>query len=115
MEQFDERFLKIVRLPDEICEDDLLAIARIHFPKLPEDYLRFVVNKALATEQNFVSDIKRIAALAKDEAREQGRKLPLLADIKAAIADVLPIGHMSPAPSQRQREIANRAAPEAFG
>ena len=50
MEQFDERLLETVRLPDEICEDDLLAIARIHFPKLPEDYLRFVVNKALATE-----------------------------------------------------------------
>src|SRR5262249_35640922 len=99
MEQFDERFLKTVYLPNEICEEDLLAIARIHFPKLAEEYLRFVVKKALATERNFVSDIKRIAALAKDEAREQGRKPPLLADIKAAIADVLPIGQISPTPA----------------
>ena len=46
-----------------------------------------------------MSDIKRIAALAKDEAREQGRKLPFLADIKPAIADVLPIAHISPTPA----------------
>jgi hypothetical protein len=90
MEQFDERILKTVRVPEKLSEADLLAVARIHFPQLADEYLHFVVNKALATERNFVSDIEKIATLAKDNAREQDRKQPTLADIKAAIADVLP-------------------------
>jgi hypothetical protein len=95
MEQFDERILKTVQLPEELSEADLLAVARIHFPQLAYEYLHFVVNKALATERNFVSDIEKIATLAKDNAREQDRKQPTLADIEAAMADVLPF---APAP-----------------
>ena len=90
MEQFDERILKTVHLPDELAEEDLLAVARIHFAGLAEDYLSLVVGAALATERNYVSDIEKIATLAKDNAREEGRELPLLCDIEAAIADVLP-------------------------
>jgi hypothetical protein len=75
MEQFDERILKSVHLPEELCEADLLAVARIHFSELADEYLQFVVNTALATKRNFVSDIKKIATLAKDSAREHGRKL----------------------------------------
>lgn len=90
MEQFDERILKTVQLPEELSEADLLAVARIHFVALSEEYLHFVVSKALATERNYVSDIEKIATLAKDDAREHGRTMPILADIKAAIADVLP-------------------------
>ena len=33
MEQFDERILKTVHLPEELSEADLLAVARVHFPK----------------------------------------------------------------------------------
>src|SRR5580704_2884635 len=47
MEQFDERILKTVQLPEELCEADLLAVARIHFPELASEYLQFVVNTAL--------------------------------------------------------------------
>jgi hypothetical protein len=90
MEQFDERII-IRTLPEELGEDDLLAVARIHFPELAADYLRYVVDKVLATERNFVSDIEKIATLAKDNAREQGRNLLTLADIEAAMEDVLPI------------------------
>jgi hypothetical protein len=90
MEQFDERMLKTVHLPEELSEGDLLAVARIHFGELAEDYLRYVVDTVLATERNFVSDIEKIATLAKDNAREQGRNRPKFADIEAAIADVLP-------------------------
>lgn len=90
MEQFDERILKTVELPKELSEDDLLAVARIHFPNQREEYLQFIVDQAIATERNFVSDIGKIALLAKDNAQEAGRKLPILADIEAAMADVLP-------------------------
>jgi AAA domain len=102
MEQFDERILNTVQLPDELGERDLLAIARIHFRDLEEEYLRFVVDTVLATERNFVSDIEKIAALANDNARERARCRPILADIEAAIADVLPtICQTSTAPQKR--------------
>jgi hypothetical protein len=90
MEQFDERILKTVHLPEELSECDLLAVARIHFDDLSDEYLHYVVDKALATERNYISDIEKIAALAKDNAQEHGRKLPTLSDINAAISDVLP-------------------------
>ena len=90
MEQFDERVHNI-RLPDELNESDLLAVARVHLgDELAEEYLRYVVDKVLATERNFVSDVEKIATFAKDNAREHGRKRPTLADIEAAITDVLP-------------------------
>jgi hypothetical protein len=100
MEQFDERILKTVHLPEELSEADLLAVARIHFPDLAEEYLHFVVETALATERNYVSDIEKIATLAKDNAREEGRERPLLCDIEAAIADVLPTTKL-PLPAQK--------------
>jgi hypothetical protein len=92
MEQFDERILKTVHLPAELSESDLLAVARIHFTDLSDLYLQFVVDAALASERNYVSDIEKIATLAKDNAREHARNIPTLADIKAAISDaeVLP-------------------------
>jgi hypothetical protein len=90
MEQFDERPLNTVHLPEELSESDLLAVARIHFADLSDEYLQYVVAKALATERNYVSDIEKIATLAKDNAREHGRERPFLCDIEAAIVDVLP-------------------------
>ncbi len=101
MEQFDERLLKTVDLPGEPSEADLLAIARIHFPGLRDEYLHFIVDQAVATERNFVSDIEKIATLAKDNASENGREVPNLADVKAAMTDVLPTPN-APRPTQRQ-------------
>jgi hypothetical protein len=97
MEQFDERILPTVYLPAELSEDDLLAVARIHFDDLAEDYLSVVVGAALATERNYISDIKKIAVLAKDGAREEGRDRPLLCDIEAAISVVLSTAPARPA------------------
>jgi hypothetical protein len=52
--------------------------------------LQVVVRAALATERKFVSDIESIASLAKDNALEEGRLRPLLSDLEAAMAIVLP-------------------------
>ena len=89
MAQFDERIFTIT-LPIELSEADLIAVARIHFPRLQELHLKYVVCKALATERNYVSDIEKIATLANYKAKSNGRAVPLLADINAAIANVLP-------------------------
>lgn len=105
VEQFDERILKTVHLPNELSEPDLLAVARIHLQELPDDYLSLVVKAALATERNYVSDISKIATLAKDNAREEGRERPLLHDIEAAIADVLPSPHVQHAAPQPRQTV----------
>ncbi len=111
MEQFDERLIKTVHLPNELSESDLLAVARIHFQDLPDDYLSLVVEAALATERNYVSDISKIATLAKDNAREEGRERPRLTDIEAAIADVLPSHPPSPgAPQTPQKPVLARSS-----
>ena len=80
------------------------------FPNLSDEYLHFVVDKALATERNFVSDIEKIATLAKDNAREEGRERPLLCDIEAAIADVLPttIKPALPVPKTESKTLMHR-------
>lgn len=115
IEQFEERIDKTVNLPDELDESDLLAVARVHFPDLSDDYLQYVVSKTIATERNYTSDIAKIARHARDHAEENGRKRAILADINAAIADVLP---MAAAPKlvarqnqRRKTSAANGAAP----
>ena len=90
IEQFDGRILRTVNLPVEISREDLLAIARIHFPGLDERYCEYVVSKAAATERNYCSDVSNIAALARFNAEKAGRAMPNFEDIKTAIADVLP-------------------------
>lgn len=109
IEQFEERIDKTVNLPDELDDADLLAAARVHFPDLSEDYLRFVVAKTAATERNYISDIAKIARHANDHAQEHGRKRPILADINAAIADVLPMTvapKLAPPPQKRPRKTS---------
>jgi hypothetical protein len=106
MEQFDERILKTVELPKELSESDLLAVAKIHFPNQRAEYLQYVVDQVILTERNFVSDIGKIALLAKDNAGEAGRKTPNLADVDSAMADVLPTVRSTP------RAMAGAAAAE---
>src|SRR5438067_610660 len=105
MEQFDERIEQDVQSPKELSESDQLAVARVHFPDLSDDYLQYVVSKVLATERNYISDIAKIARHARDYAEANGRKRPILADINVAIADVLPV--VTPRP------VAQRVRPKA--
>lgn len=106
--QFDERILKTVSLPDELEKADLLAIARVHFPTLKSQYLEFVVERAIATERNYVSDIEKIATLARVSAEQSGRETPILADIQSAIADVLPALPPAPEATPAPKEYGRR-------
>lgn len=109
IEQFDGRILRTVNLPVEISREDLLAIARIHFPGLDERYCEYVVSKAAATERNYCSDVSNIAALARSNAEDAGRAMPNFEDIKAAIADVLPTAAEVPETSAPRK---SRSRPE---
>lgn len=90
IQQWDGRLLQTVHLPEEVSREDLLAIARVWFPTLGSAHLELIVSAAKLTERNYVSNISRIADLARLNAGDSGRIDPNLADIKAAIADVLP-------------------------
>lgn len=116
MEQWNERLLKTVRLPDEVPHEDLLAIARVHLAGLSSDYLEYVVSLVAATERNYVSDIAKIARLAREYARDNGRETIKLADIKAAIGDVLPAverpaASETPQPSRHAHRSGNPLQP----
>jgi hypothetical protein len=109
LEQFLTR-VKRVTLPEELSREDLMAVARIHFPKLADPYLEHVVSMTAATERNYFSDISEIAELAFCNAEDAGRKSPALADIKEAIAVVLPTRAPSAvAPPPPERIHAGRA------
>ena len=97
IEQFEERLLKTIDLPEELSPEDLLAAAQIHFPRMDRDSLDYVVNIVAGAERNFMSDLEKIAALARDNAAEAGRTALRFDDIKAAIADVLPAAAKRPA------------------
>lgn len=115
MEQFDERVLTR-QLPNELSEADLFAVARVHFTHLAEDYLGIVVDIVLAAERNFVSDMEKIATLAKDNAREAVREEPFLADIDTAIAVVLAtVEPTAPAQKPQQNRSLHDACKEAEG
>jgi hypothetical protein len=90
--------LKTVRLPDKVSDADLLAIARVHFPRLSADHLEYVVSLVSITERNYVSDVAKIARLANQYAIDAGRPEITLAEIDAAVADVLPAIPPSAAP-----------------
>ena len=104
MEQFDERILKTLKLPDRLPDADLFAIVRIHLPPgTAEDYVEEVAGKILATERNFISDASKIGTLAKYYALRDGRKHVLARDLDRATADVLPSREPESAPQPRSR------------
>lgn len=108
IEQFDERIDETVNLPTELQEEDLLAVARVHFADLSEDSLDYVVARTVITDRNFISDIAKVARHAKYNAKENGRSRPILADIKAAIAGLL---HSAERPVEKQASRKVTAAP----
>jgi hypothetical protein len=116
IEQFDGRIIKRVELPETISREDMIAIARAHLPELPEAVAVYVAERASSTQRNYVSDVSTIAALARSLAEDAGRSLPVLADIDAAILDLLPPPEIpasasrSGAPAKRLQSPCNEPA-----
>ncbi len=97
IEQLEGRFLPTVRLPESVPVDDLLAIARKHLPGVGEPHLNYLVNVLGATERNYCSDVSRIGRLAFINAEDAGRRIPIMADIDAAMRKALPQAAEAPA------------------
>jgi len=91
IEQFEGRLLRsAVVLPEELPRDEMIAVARIHFPDLSETHLEWIVRHVRAFQGSVLSCIENIARLSRIYAEEDGRATLKLTDIKQAISDCLP-------------------------
>jgi hypothetical protein len=90
MEQFDERLLNTIVLPDQHSDEEVLSAIEVHLPQLSAEERSYIASNVISTERNFMSDIERIALLVNYKARAAGRTIPSMADIDAALNDVLP-------------------------
>lgn len=89
---FGRDFLPCV-LPDVLSEDDLIAVARIHFPEMGENALGYIANEARLS-QNYLQAVEAIARRARYLAtKRQGRVA--LKDLQTAVSEVLP-GRLKP-------------------
>lgn len=87
MEQFMGRKLTIT-LPAELDEKDLVAVARIHFPEMGNDYLGYVAAQAMLSE-NYLKAVELISKRARYFASRANRKVTLK-DLDQAIGEVIP-------------------------
>jgi hypothetical protein len=108
MEQFFGRNHRSVRLPDELSHSDLVAVARVHFPELGDDYLELIADLAEVSE-NYLQAVEAIAGLARYIARREGRKRITVADLKAAAAEVIPLRADASMPTKAKQASRNDA------
>jgi hypothetical protein len=96
-EQFLGREALRVSLPNELAHEDLLAVARIHFPEADEDLLGLIAAKAMQSE-SYLKAVENIARRARYISKKRGAKRLSLADVDKAIAEVMP-APLAPAPA----------------
>ena len=107
IEQFLGREALRVDLPDELSREDLLAVARVHFPEADEDLLGLIVGKAMQSE-SYLKAVENIAKRARYIAKKRGAKKLSLRDVDTAIAEVMPAPAAAPAPAPKPHTAAKR-------
>jgi hypothetical protein len=108
IDQFLKRLSHTVTLSPKFNEADLMNVARLRFPDLPESYLQLIVAKALQTEDFYVT-VERIAKWARFSARQNGHARTTLEDLDKAIEKV--IGTAAPVPFTMAERTRRLAAP----
>jgi hypothetical protein len=107
MEQFFGRNHRTVRLPNELDQGDMVAVARIHFPEMDEDHLELVADLASISE-NYLQAVEAISKLARYIARREKHRRVTVADIELAASEIIPrsqqpsISHESEAESHAE-------------
>jgi hypothetical protein len=84
---FGRDFLPCV-LPEVLSEDDLIAVARIHFPGFGDNALGYIANEARLS-QNYLQAVEAIARRTRFLAGKRGGAVKLK-DIETAVSEVLP-------------------------
>jgi hypothetical protein len=109
MEQWLGRMAPPVVLPESLDRADVLAVARNHFPDVPEPYLKLISARAMQSEgylKNMEITVKRARFLA----GEHGRRAPALADVQDAIGytmpAMLPVNTAASVPTRRRAPAA---------
>jgi hypothetical protein len=96
-------------LPNELEQDDLLAVARIHFPELSDDFLQVIVGTSMRSE-SYLMAVEAIAKRVRFIARRDNHPSVTLKDLKLAISEIIPgqaaAPAATPAPPQRSAPIA---------
>jgi hypothetical protein len=100
MEQFTGRTLLSVALPSELEETDLIAVARIHFPEMDEDYLGLIAAQAMICE-NYLQAVEAIAKRARFIAKREAHRSVTPKDLDMAISEVIPV---APAPMAERED-----------
>jgi hypothetical protein len=113
IQQWLGRKMLNVTLPNELEQDDLMAVARVHFPDLDDDFLQVIVGTAMRSE-SYLMAVEAIAKRVRFIARRDNHPSVTLADLKLAISEIIP-GQAAPAPAApvpvdrpAQRPLATR-------
>jgi hypothetical protein len=113
MQQFLGRIYRAVQLPAELDRPDLLAVARIHFPEMGDEYLEVIADLAELSE-NYLQTVEAVAKLARFIARREGHRRVTISDIEAAAGEIIP-RQAAPAPASTLsagQQPGTRRAPE---
>lgn len=89
MEQWLGRLAPAVVLPESLDSADVLAVARNHFPDVPEPYLKLISARAMQSE-GYLKNVEITVKRARFLAGERGRNKPELADVQDAIGYIMP-------------------------
>jgi hypothetical protein len=104
-EQFFGRNARTVSLPAVLDVEDLVAVARIHFPELSDSHLEIVARLA-GIAQNYLHAVEAIAKLSRHVARREGHKRVTVGDIETAASEVLPRRISEPAQDPGEQETS---------
>jgi hypothetical protein len=109
IDQFLGREAMRVDLPNELPHEDLIAVARVHFPEADEDLLGLIAAKAMQSE-SYLKAVENIARRARYNAKKRGGRKITINDVDTAIEEVMPPAMPAPAaaPVQRDRSKAAR-------
>lgn len=88
-------------LPSELSQEDLMAVAKIHFPELDGPPLKMIIGAAL-TSEGFLKAVEQLAKRAGFLAERAGRRSISGHDVDTAIRDILPEAETAPQPVCRQ-------------
>lgn len=105
-EQFVGRNKFLVELPTNLSHEDLMAVARVHFPELDEDYLELIAGTAMVSD-SYLQAVENIGRRARFIAKRGGRDKIGIDDVDLAISEVMP----SYVPSQPKTARAKPVQP----
>lgn len=105
-EQFERRLNRRVILPDQHSTEDMLKIARAHFPTGDQRSIKLLAAYALGTEKKQASGIVEALESATYRAEKDGRQQVTFADIQAALTE--DHAFLSPSSAQDLHVTRNR-------